>query len=60
MSKSMTLTAALPFQFQNNNEDSENASAAGSQESARDKKKSYPVDPPPAYFQADLFSQMEV
>ena len=54
----------VSFQFQNRNEDSSeaDAEAAGSRTSVRDssKKKAYPVDPPPAYLQADLFSQMEV
>ena len=52
------------FQFQNRNEDasSEADAEAGSRTSVREssKKKAYPVDPPPAYLQADLFSQMEV
>ena len=55
----------VSFQFQNRNEDESSeadAEAAGSRTSVGDsnKKKAYPVDPPPAYLQADLFSQMEV
>ena len=55
----------MSFQF-NRNEDASSeadAEAAGSRTSVRDnskKKASYPLDPPPAYLQADLFSQMEV
>ena len=61
----LTLKAfVVSFQFQNRNEDESNsdAEAAGSRTSVREssKKKAYPVDPPPAYLQADLFSQMEV